>query len=118
MLGSRHLSRSARIGVALLLVIQALGGGAVTLALARDVVAPLPSAALEQGHDARCQVLHDALRCALCHFAGARVVVQQALIILPSRPPRAQVPPPPPVDVVATAVRLTAPARAPPLLLS
>ena len=116
MLGSRRISRSTRVGVALLLVIQALGGGAVTLAHARDVVATSP--AVEQSHDARCPVLHDALRCALCHFAGARVVVQQALIPLSSRPARVQPPPAPPVDVIATAVRLTAPARAPPLVLS
>lgn len=109
----RRLSRTA---LTLLLVIQALGSGAVTLAHARDVVAAAVS--VEQRHDHRCPVLHDALRCALCHYAGARVIVQQAVIALPSRPARVQAPPAPPVDVVATAVRLTAPARAPPLFLS
>ena len=59
--------------LALLLVIQALGGGAVTLAHARDrTTAPTT---IETRHDARCVVLHDALRCALCHYAGISGVV-------------------------------------------
>jgi len=118
--GMRPLRQSHRrltqLSLTLLLVIQAFGGGAVTLAHARDVVtAP---AAVESRHDARCAVLHDALRCALCHYAGARVVAQQTIISLPSRSTRVLAPSDHRVVVVAAAVHLTAPARAPPVLLS
>jgi hypothetical protein len=105
-----------RIPLAILLAIQALGGGAITLAHARDVVVAPPG--FEASHDGRCAILHDELRCALCHYAGARVVTQQQ-VFTPARhdarvqPLRAQR-----VVTVATAVRLTAPARAPPLQLS
>jgi len=109
----RRLQRGA---LTVLLAIQVLGGGAVTLAHARDVVtAP---AAFESKHDARCPVLHDALRCALCHYASAQVVVQQAVIAPPSRPARVRVPSTYRVVVVASAVHRTRPARAPPTLLS
>lgn len=62
-----------RACLALLLVIQAVGGGAVTLAHAAD-----PNTAvvhIETKHDAACVVMHDALRCALCHYAGVTAVV-------------------------------------------
>jgi len=99
-----------------LLAIQVLGGGAVTLAHARDVVtAP---AAFESQHDARCPVLHDALRCALCHYASAQVVVQRAVITPSARPARVLVPSTRRIVVVSSAVHHTAPARAPPALLS
>ena len=116
----RRLQRRQRgltqAGLTLLLIIQALGGGAVTLAHARDVVtAP---AAFESSHDARCPVLHDALRCALCHYASAQVVVQRAVITPPSQPAQVRVPSTHRVGVVARAVHRTAPARAPPALLS
>src|SRR6266487_3303282 len=84
MKGMMH--RLQRGVLTVLLATQALGGGAVTLAHARDAVtAP---AAFEAQHDARCLVLHDALRCALCHYASAQVVVQRAVITPPSRPTR------------------------------
>jgi hypothetical protein len=108
-----HLSRTA---LSLLLVIQAVGGGAMTLAHARDVVAA--PAAVERAHTHNCPVLHDALRCALCHYAGARVVVQQATITPPSRPTRARMPLDRAIVAVASAVQRTSPARAPPPLLS
>jgi hypothetical protein len=109
----RRLQRGALF---VLLAIQVLGGGAVTLAHARDVVtAP---AAFESEHDARCAVLHDALRCALCHYAGAHVVVQQTIVTPPSRPTRVLVPSTRHVVVLSHAVHRTAPARAPPALLS
>jgi hypothetical protein len=109
----RRLSRTA---LTLLLVIQALGGGAVTLAHARDVVtAP---AHVEANHDVRCPVLHDALRCALCHYAGAQVVVQQATITPRSRPTRTRVPADRGAAAIASAVQRTSLARAPPTLLS
>jgi hypothetical protein len=99
-----------------LLAIQVLGGGAVTLAHARDVVtAP---AAFEAAHDRSCVVLHDALRCALCHYASAQVVVQQTVVLPPSRPTRALVPSTRRVIAVSSTVHRTAPARAPPPLLS
>ena len=102
--------------LAVLLVIQALGGGAVTLAHARDIVtAP---AAFESQHDARCPVLHDALRCALCHYASAQVVVQQTVVLPPAHPTRALVPLTRLVIVVSSTDYRTAPARAPPTLLS
>jgi hypothetical protein len=116
----RRLQRRRRgltqAGLTLLLVIQALGGGAVTLAHARDVVtAP---AAFESKHDARCPVLHDALRCALCHYASAQVVVQRTVITPASRSAPERVPSTHRIVVVASAVHRTAPARAPPALLS
>ena len=64
-----------RIPLICLLVLQALGGGAITLAHARDVVAAPPG--VEASHDARCAILHDEMRCALCHYASARVVAPQ-----------------------------------------
>jgi len=104
-----------RISLTLLLAIQALGGGAISLAHARDaVVAP---AGFEASHTARCAILHDELRCALCHYASARVVTQHAFTL--AAPATAvRFAPAPPVVFVATAVRRTAPARAPPLFLS
>ncbi|HEV8398826.1 MAG TPA: hypothetical protein VGQ18_03195 [Gemmatimonadales bacterium] len=103
-------------GLTLLLVIQTVGGGAITLAHARDLVtAP---ATVEAQHDARCPVLHDALRCALCHYASAQVVVQRAVVTPPARPTRPQVPATRLIVAVSSAIHRTAPARAPPALLS
>lgn len=68
--------RLTKASTALLLVIQALGGGAVTLAHAAERgTAP---AAIEARHDARCVVLHDAVRCAVCQYAGARFATPRA----------------------------------------
>src|SRR6266487_5991748 len=50
-----------RISLAILLAIQALGGGAVSLAHARDAVVAPPG--YEASHSARCAILHDELRC-------------------------------------------------------
>ena len=104
-----------RISLTLLLVIQALGGGAVSLAHARDLVTEPPH--VEASHSARCAILHDELRCALCHYASARVVTQQAFRFTASaaavRVVQAQ-----PAVYVAVAIRLTTPARAPPTVLS
>ena len=110
------LKASTRASVAVLLFIQAFGGGAITLAHARDVV--VAPAAIEAAHDHGCPVLHDALRCALCHYAGARLIVQEAVIAPPSRPTRVRVPRDRGTVVVASAVQRTSPARAPPTLLS
>ena len=101
---------------AALLLVQALGGGAITLAHARDVLVAPPG--VEASHSGRCAILHDELRCALCHYAGARVVVQQQVFTLAAHVARVQPRQTERVVAVATAVRRTAPARAPPLQLS
>jgi hypothetical protein len=104
-----------RIPLTILLAIQVFGGGAITLAHARDVVAAPPG--VEASHDARCAILHNELRCALCHYASARVVTQQPLTI-PAPAGATRLSPVPAVTFVAAVARLTAPARAPPTLLS
>ena len=100
-----------RFPLILLLVVQALGGGAITLAHARDVVAAPPG--VEASHDGRCAILHDEMRCALCHYASARVITPQTLIIATPaetiRFTRLE-----PIVSVASDTRLTALARAPP----
>ena len=101
-----------RIPLFLLLVIQTLGGGAVTLAHARDVVVAPPG--YEASHDGRCAILHNELRCALCHYAGARVVVQHAILVGGTPAVRLQPAPVRPLWAVASAIHLTAPPRAPP----
>ncbi len=64
--------RGISICAALLLVLQALGPGAVSLAHATErTTAP---AGWETRHTAACAVLHDAARCAVCHYASARFV--------------------------------------------
>ena len=102
-----------RIPLILLLVVQALGGAAITLAHARDVVAAPPG--VEASHDARCAILHDELRCALCHYAGARIVAPQTFTIAtPSETIRLTLIEP--VVSLPTTALHTAPARAPPSL--
>jgi hypothetical protein len=102
-----------RLPLILLLVVQALGGGAITLAHARDAVAAPPG--VEASHDARCAILHDEMRCALCHYAGARVVIQAAFIIATPAESLGFTPAEPIVSP-AFVTRLTTPARAPPPL--
>jgi hypothetical protein len=105
-----------RIPLSILLAIQALGGGAITLAHARDVVVAPPG--LEASHDSRCAILHDEVRCALCQYTSPRVTVQQDAL-LPAAPPAPTLVGPSRTIVVARApVPLTAPARAPPAFLS
>jgi hypothetical protein len=104
-----------RIPLMLLLAIQALGGGAITLAHARDAVVAPPG--FEARHDARCAILHDELRCALCHYASSRVVRQQAFTLATPQV-AVRVVPVQPIVVFAPADPLTAPARAPPPFLS
>ena len=106
----------ARPFLALLIVIQILGGGAITLAHARDMVVAPPG--VEATHDGRCAVLHDELRCALCHYAGARIVVQQTLLTPGEPAERLQITPARSLPAVASVVRTAAPARAPPHFLS
>lgn len=104
-----------RIPLMLLLAIQALGGSAITLAHSRDAVVAPPG--FEARHNARCAILHDELRCALCHYASARVVTQQGFTLATPRT-AIRVVPVHTVVVVAATVRRTAPARAPPQYLS
>lgn len=105
-----------RLVIAVVAAIQILGTGAITLAHARDIV--VAPAAIEAHHDARCAILHDELRCALGHYANARVVVPQTLLppdvgiaALQFVPVQSHVPLP---SVAGT----TTSARAPPPLLS
>jgi len=97
---------------ALLLVIQGLAGGAVPLVHASErVSAP---AHIEAQHGTACIALHDALRCALCHYAGSQVVLQPirpataATPLADTRPAWADGAP------AAALQHLTAPPRAPP----
>ena len=104
-----------RIPLAVLLALQVFGSGAVSLAHARDVVFAPPG--IEASHTERCAVLHDEMRCALCHYASARVVMQSGFrLAAPKAAVRFTI-----VQsavVVATAVRFTASPRGPPPLLS
>jgi hypothetical protein len=104
-----------RIPLMLLLAIQALGGGAITLAHARDAVVAPPG--YEARHDGRCAILHDELRCALCHYASARVVRQQPFTLaVPTVAVRVAAVQP--MVALVAVVHRTAPARAPPPFLS
>jgi hypothetical protein len=59
---------------AVLLVIQGIAGGVVSLAHASErLTAPVH---IEAQHGSGCVVLHDELRCVLCHYAGTHVVLQ------------------------------------------
>jgi hypothetical protein len=105
-----HLTR---LLAAPLLALQAVAGGAVTLA---DASEPLTVAShIEEQRAPTCPVLHDALRCALCHFAGTRVALPATVVTAPAEPIRVAAPRLDYVAVVATAVRYTAPPRAPPI---
>jgi hypothetical protein len=105
-----------RFGFAVLVAVQALAGGAVSLAHARDVlVAP---SGIEAGHTSRCAILHDELRCALCHYAGARVVTQHEIVSLAAPAARARIVPVQVVAVMRSAIPYTPPSRAPPSSLS
>ena len=104
-----------RTALAILLAVQAIGGGAVSLAHARDVV--VAPSGVEASHDERCAILHDEVRCALCQYASVRVVTQQTFTLgAPAETIRFT--PSAPVFSVTVATRLTPPARAPPPLSS
>ena len=71
-------SRGITCCAALLLVLQALGPGAASLAHATErTTAP---AGWEARHTAACAVLHDAARCAVCHYASARFVAATTVV--------------------------------------
>ena len=104
-----------RIPLAILLVIQALGGGAVSIAHARDAVVQPPG--YEASHDARCAILHDEMRCALCHYASARVLTQQ-VFTLPAPVAQRRVTPAQITRFAPSPERFTPPPRGPPAFLS
>ena len=43
------------------------------VALAHATEPPTAPVAIESEHDSRCAVVHDALRCAVCHWAGIQI---------------------------------------------
>lgn len=104
-----------RIPLAVLLALQVFGSGAISLAHARDVVFAPPG--IEASHTERCAVLHDEMRCALCQYASARVVMQSGFTLAAPKG-AVRFTPVHSAVVVATAVRFTASPRGPPLLLS
>jgi hypothetical protein len=68
-------TRWTRCLATLLLVLQALAGSAVSLAHASErLSAPIH---IEAQHASACVVLHDELRCTLCHYAGSQLQAQQ-----------------------------------------
>ena len=114
---SRRLSRWQRRMAALLLVVQATAGSAVTLAHAAETSGG--PVRFEAHHTAQCVVLHDTARCAQCQFDATRIVPSA------SRQPswlggEARRFPSVPVPDVVPARRPTSTAlsRAPPLVLS
>jgi len=104
-----------RIPLAILLVIQALGGGAISLAHAREAVVQPPG--YEASHDARCAILHDEMRCALCQYASTHVVTQQ-VFALPAPVVARRVTPAQTAQRTASPEQYTPPPRAPPAPLS
>lgn len=101
---------------ALQLVLQGLGGGAVVWAHASErTSAPV---AIEAHHGPGCAVLHDALRCALCHYAGTQVAPNQATSQTPDTPLAERWLQTERSVVVTRPARLTPPPRAPPALLA
>jgi len=97
---------------ALLLVLQALAGGAVALAHATEQLnAPTH---IEAQHSSSCLPLHNELRCALCHYAGTRVAPHQARAQPAARTRTERRPDPIDCSPTAGPDHLTAPPRAPP----
>lgn len=105
-----------RLGVTVLLAVQTAGGGAITLAHARDAAVAPPG--VEASHDGRCAILHDELRCALCHYAGARVIAEHGVRVPAPVPVRARIGLAPLVVAIPSPALSSTSARAPPLLLS
>jgi hypothetical protein len=113
---ARSAGRSRRFGIALLLALQALGGGAVPLAHATDrTTAPV---ALESQHTASCPVLHDAARCAICQYASVRVLPTTSVPSTHWAAAATLVVAPRFVPPTGTAEHFDAPPRAPPTVRS
>jgi hypothetical protein len=72
---------------------------------------------IEASHSAGCAILHDELRCALCHYASTSVVTQNAFTFVAAAT-YVRVAPVQAALYVAAAVHLITSARAPPALLA
>jgi len=111
----RRLTRVQLSLATLLLVLQASASGMVALAHARE---RLPGPVTFEGqHGAKCPVLHDELRCALCQYAGARITLLPSVVVPTQDLPHAS---PLQVDVPLPADHRRAPLaqpRAPPFLV-
>ena len=109
-------TRWAARAAALLLVFRALGGGAVVLAHAAE--APTAPRTFATPHHVDCVVVHDELRCAVCHVIAIGVTPASphtVPTVVLRRGPRPAEP-----DAVAHRAERTrgAPPRAPPSLLA
>lgn len=102
-----------RIPLAVLLALQVFGSGAVSLAEAHEVMVAPPG--IEATHSARCVILHDEMRCALCHYASTRVAVQPAFRLSTPNTAVHFTPVQSTLPAGAT-IRRTAPPRGPPTL--
>lgn len=99
---------------ALLLVLQGLAGGAVALAHASEqITAPVH---IEAQHTSGCVVLHDALRCALCQYAGSQVTPAPACVHTPDQRVTERRGQPEAIVPARATDHFTPPSRAPPSL--
>ena len=101
---------------ALLLLLQLFAGGAVPLAHAGE--RETEPTHIEARHDARCVVIHDAMRCALCLYANSLTAPPPALKValrawVPARPAPFAAP-----IGMGSATHVASQPRAPPLFLS
>lgn len=109
-------ARWAPRAAALLLVLRGLGGGAVVLAHAAEA-ATAPTA-LETPHHADCVVVHDALRCAVCHVVAIGITPVAPHTVPVVDVPRASRPTEPDAFPRRAERTRSAPPRAPPSLLA
>lgn len=112
----RLRARWAPRAAALLLVLRGLGGGALVLAHAAE--APTAPTAIETPQHGNCVVVHDALRCAVCHVVAVGVTPVAPHVVPTAALRRGPRPAEP--DAVAHRAERTrnAPPRAPPSLLA
>ena len=105
-------TRRTRPLALLLLVIQGSGAGVVAVAHAGEhFSAP---AHVEAHHDARCLVLHDELRCALCRYTASRAQARTLRPVAQAATPAQPCLTTPTVAPAWRPARLTSPPRAPP----
>lgn len=112
-LTTMHRRWGARVA-ALLLVLRGLGGGAVTLAHAAE--APTAPVTLDTPQHSGCVVVHDALRCAVCHVLVIGITPAAPHAVRTAEPRRGPRPAEP--DAIPPRAERTraAPPRAPPSL--
>ena len=104
--------RRTRLLALLLLVIQGLAGGAVSIAHASEPhSAPVH---IEAQHRAECVSLHDELRCTLCHYAASTLEPEPTRTQSPAASRTEVRPAIPDAAPRALTDRYTAPPRAPP----